>query len=259
VSDPRSSAPPGYESFLVGRARVVARQPLADAVREALHTQSLYEFSSSQPGASALAGRGTAWAAALPNGVEIVVRHSRHGGALAALTGDLFLSPTRAPIELSNALRLANAGVPTAEVIAYAVYPAFGPFARADVATRRLRGMDFPDAWRATADAAARKSLLAALATLLRALRAAGAMHPDLNLKNVFITPNGDGPTAFVLDVDRVEFGAAGSPEIASRNLTRLIQSARKWRKRWNLDIDEFTDLAPLAATLGIAKKDAGR
>jgi hypothetical protein len=259
VSEPFFSAPPGYESFLVGRARVVALQPLAGAIRSAIGSSTLFAFASTQPGASALAGRGVVWTAALPNGVEIVVRHSRHGGALAALTGDLFVAPTRAPVELANALRLANAGVPTAEVVAYAVYPAIGPFARADVATRRLLGMDFPDAWRATGDGAERKALLAALATLLRALRAAGAMHPDLNLKNIFITPNGDGPTAFVLDVDRVVFGAPGSGEIASRNLSRLIQSARKWRKRWNLDIDEFTDLAPLAATLGIAKKDAAR
>ncbi len=254
MSEQRPPAPPGYESFIVGRARVVALQPLAGAVREAMRASSLYEFASCQPGASALAGRQTAWAAALPNGVEIVVRHSRHGGTFAAITGDLFFSPTRAPRELANALRLAHAGVPTAEIVAYAVYPAVGPLARADVATRKLRGADFPDAWRATADGAARKSLLAALATLLRALRAAGAMHPDLNLKNVFITPNGDGPTAFVLDVDRVEFGAPGSAEVATQNLTRLIRSARKWRQRWKLDIDEFTDLAPLASALGIAK-----
>jgi hypothetical protein len=249
VSDP--SAPPGYESFVVGRARVVAQQPLAGAVRNALAGATLHGFASRQPGARALAGRGTAWAAALPNGVEVVVRHTRHGGALAALTGDLFFSPTRAPRELANALRLANAGVPTPEVVAYVVYPVVGPLARADVATRALRGADFPDAWRAAGDEVARKSLLAALATLLRSLRGAGALHPDLNLKNVFITPNGDGPTAFVLDVDRVEFAAAGSASVAAQNLSRLIRSARKWRKRWNLDIDEFTDLAPLAGASG--------
>ncbi len=251
-------APAGYESFLVGRAHVVAQQPLAGAVREALAAASLYEFAARQPGARALAGRGTAWAAALPNGVEVVVRHTAHGGVLATLTGDLYFAPTRAPHELATALRLAHAGVPTPEVVAYAVYPAFGPFARADVATRTLRGADFPDAWRAAGDEVARKSLLAALAGLLRSLRAAGALHPDLNLKNVFITPNGDGPTAFVLDVDRVEFGAAGSAEIATQNLSRLIRSARKWRKRWNLDIDEFTDLAPLAGTLGLGRKETG-
>jgi hypothetical protein len=255
VSEPL--APPGYESFLVGRAHVVAQQPVAAAVRSAMGSSTLYDFASQQPGASALAGRGTAWAAALPNGVEVVVRHTRHGGALAALTGDVFLAPTRAPRELATALRLAHAGVPTPEVVAYAVYPVLGPLARADVATRALQGVDFPDAWRATADASARKSLLAALATLLRSLHAAGALHPDLNLKNVFITPDGGGPNAWVLDVDRVEFGAAGSAEIASENLSRLIRSARKWRKRWNLDIDEFTDLAPLAGAVSRGQKGA--
>jgi len=59
--------------------------------------------------------------------------------------------------------------------------------------------------------------------------------------------------------VDRVEFGAPGSAEIAAENLTRLIRSARKWRKRWNLDIDEFTDLAPLAGTLGLGRKETSR
>jgi 3-deoxy-D-manno-octulosonic acid kinase len=250
-------APPGYESFLVGRARVVARQPLTGAVRSAMASSTLHEFASRQPGASALAGRGTAWAAALPNGVDVVVRHARHGGALAGLTGDLFLAPTRAPLELAIALRLAAAGVPTPEVVAYAVYPVLGPLARADVATRALRGADFPDAWRATSDGAARQSLLAALAALLRALRAAGALHPDLNLKNVFIAPGAGVPTAFVLDVDRVEFGEPGSARIAAENLARLMRSARKWRKRWNLDIDEFTDLAPLAGALGLGQRGA--
>jgi 3-deoxy-D-manno-octulosonic acid kinase len=249
--------PPGYESFLVGRARVVARQPLAGAIRSAMASSTLHEFASRQPGASALAGRGTAWAAALPNGVQVVVRHTRHGGTLAALTGDVFLAPTRAPRELATALRLADAGVPTPEVVAYAVYPVVGPLARADVATRALRGTDFPDAWRATADGTARQALLAALAALLRSLRAAGALHPDLNLKNVFITPDAAGPTASVLDVDRVEFGTAGSAQIGAENLARLMRSARKWRKRWNLDIDEFTDLAPLADTLGLGQRGA--
>jgi ribosome maturation factor RimP len=62
---------------------------------------------------------------------------------------------------------------------------------------------------------------------------------------------------AFVLDVDRVEFGAPGSADIAARNLARLIRSARKWRKRWNLDIDEFTDLAPRAGAPAPVRKGA--
>jgi hypothetical protein len=238
---------------LVGRARVVALTALADTVRSAMLSSSLHMYASRQPGAQAFEGRGTAWSTALPNGFEVVVRHSRHGGMLGNITGDLFLSPTRAPRELAVALSLENAGVPTPVVIAYAVYPAMGPFARSDVATRTLRGADFPAAWRAATNPSARLALVALVANLLRALRRAGAYHPDLNLKNIFIreTPN-NAPVAYVLDVDRIEFGTPGSEDVSAKNLKRLVQSARKWRATRGLDIDEFTDLGPLADAIGV-------
>jgi 3-deoxy-D-manno-octulosonic acid kinase len=173
-------------------------------------------------------GRATAWATTLPNGVEAAVRHSQHGGLLARLTGDWFLAPTRAPRELAAALRLANAGVPTPDVLAYAVYPAFGPFVRADVATRLLHGRALPDAWVAATTDGARWALVEALAGLLGALRQAGALHPDLNVRNVFIVDAVSGPAAAVLDVDRVVFGAPGSAGLAEQNLQRLVRSMQK-------------------------------
>jgi 3-deoxy-D-manno-octulosonic acid kinase len=230
VSDRESSAPPGYESFLVGRARVVAQQSLADAVREAVAARTLHQWAAHQPGARGMKGRETAWATALPNGVEIVVRHSRHGGLLAPLTGDRFFSPTRAPRELAAALRLAEAGVPTPEIAAYAVYPAFGPFVRADVATHLLRGVALPEAWHAAATDDARSALVDALVALLAALRRAGARHPDLNVRNVFILDSAASPTAAVLDVDRVMFGTAGDPAAATLNVRRLLRSMAKER-----------------------------
>ena len=187
--------PAGYETFPVGSARVVAHGPVANAVREAMAGTSLHAWAARQPGARAMRGRTTAWATALPNGVEVVVRHSTHGGLLAPLTGDRFLAPTRAPAELDAALRLAEAGVPTAEVLAYAVYPAPpGPFFRADVATRLLRGRALPDAWNAASTLEARWALIEALARLLEALRAAGAHHPDLNVRNVLVLEAAAGP-----------------------------------------------------------------
>jgi hypothetical protein len=226
VSEP--SAPPGYESFLVGRAQVVAHGALAGAVRSVMTGATLHDWASRQPGARAMQGRATAWATTFPNGVEVVVRHSQHGGLLAPFTGDRFLAPTRAPHELAAALRLAHAGVPTPEVLAYAVYPAIGPFARADVATRLLRGLALPEAWAATTTDDARSALVDALAALLGALRQAGAHHPDLNVRNVLILDGVSGPTAAVLDVDRVGFGAQGDVAIAQKNLERLLRSMRK-------------------------------
>ena len=222
------SAPPGYESFVVGRAQVVARAELADDARAALAGATLHEWASRQPGARAMQGRATAWATRFPGGAEIVVRHSRHGGLLAPITRDLFVAPTRAPHELSAALRLAAAGVPTPEVVAYAVYPATGRLARADIVTRLLDGTALPEVWPATLTLDQTWVLVEAIAKLLELLRQAGAHHPDLNVRNVLILDAASAPTAAVLDVDRVVFGSPGDVGTAERNLNRLLRSMGK-------------------------------
>jgi hypothetical protein len=191
---------------------------------------TLHEWASRQSGAVPMQGRATAWATALPSGDEIVVRHSRHGGLLAPVTGDLFVAPTRAPGELAAALRLAAVGVTTPEVLAYAIYPAFGPFVRADVATRFVHGVPLPEAWRDAGTEDERWRLVEAIALLLESLQRAGARHPDLNVRNVLIT---DGGVAAVLDVDRVTFGA----NAAGANVQRLLRSMAKRRVGYGVDL----------------------
>jgi len=235
VSEPR--APAGYESFLVGRTRVVARATLVGELRSVLPGATLHAWAARQPGARAMQGRATAWATVLPNGVEVVVRHSRHGGLLAPLTGDLFRSPTRAPTELAAALRLAGAGVPTPEVLAYAVYPAIGPFARADVATRLLHGRGLPEAWKAAASDEERWALIDVLSRLIGGLRRAGAHHPDLNVHNMLVLDAAPGPTAAILDVDRMMFGMPGDAALALRNVRRLLRSMKKQRVGCGVDL----------------------
>ena len=134
-------APAGYTRFLSNGADVVALGACADAVRRAVGERSLYDYAATHPARRELRGRGIAYAVTLPDGkTRVVVRHSRHGGLLAPLTGDRFLPPTRAPHELNTALRLTGAGVATPEVIAYATYRAGAVFRRSDVATREIVG-----------------------------------------------------------------------------------------------------------------------
>src|SRR5439155_892053 len=77
--------------------------------RALLARGSLYDAASRDRAARPLEGRGIAYAIALPvSGTRAVVRHNRHGGLLAPVTRDLFLPPTRAPYELSTAMRLAG-------------------------------------------------------------------------------------------------------------------------------------------------------
>lgn len=243
---------PGYRESALGRTLVVARNDQHDAVREALTGRTLHQWASLRPGARALQGREIAWATELANGTAVVVRHSRHGGAFAALTGDLFLAPSRAPHELAAALRLREAGVPTPDVLAYAVYPAMGLFCRADVVTAVVDGVDFPAAWAAAHTPAAREAIIDAAAALLRMMQAAGARHPDLNVKNILISHTGGAPLAWVLDVDRVAFARAGDAGLAQRNARRLRLSLVKWRARHGLDVSEahWAQLADGAAVV---------
>lgn len=233
--------------------RVLAREWAAEAVRDALGAGTLYRWAAAQKSADLFRGRGVSYGVDLPAGccseetTPVVVRRNRHGGLLRLLTGEHFLLPTRAPLELDTALALAAAGIPTPEVIACVVYPAAGVFGRSDVMTRRLpSGGDLPDVWR-DADAPAREALLAAVAALLGSLARAGAWHADLNLKNIYIAGDAEAPRAYLLDVDRVTFPRTA--DVATRNFERLARSARKWRERWGLDFgeDALARLASLA------------
>lgn len=239
-----------YVSLDVQWCQAVALDWAAAAVVESLNAGTLHEWAARQPLREEMRGRGVIYSVELPTipATPVVVRRNRHGGLLRFLTGEYFLRPTRAPFELSISLRLAAAGIPTPEVISYAVYPGGGFFARSDVMTRRLPdGADFPDAWR-TAGNADREALLEVVASLLRALARAGAWHADLNLKNIYIAGVGADLTAYLLDVDRVTFH--GRSDTAARNFKRLARSARKWRARWGLDFDEDW-LARLAVLAG--------
>jgi hypothetical protein len=235
---PHTPTPDSYIEFAVSGRRVVARAWAADAIRDALASGTLHDWAAAQAGRDVMHGRGACYGVTLPasDAVSVVVRRNRHGGLLRYLTGEQFLPPTRAPLELANSVKLASAGIPTPEVIAYALYPAVGPFVRCDVMTRRLpAGCDLPEAWE-TADGVRREGMLEAVAALLRQLAGCDAWHPDLNLKNIYLSQS-PVPTAYLLDVDRVLF--CPGQEVARRNFDRLARSARKWRERWGLQFDE--------------------
>jgi 3-deoxy-D-manno-octulosonic acid kinase len=245
----------GFEYADVNGATAVARSGRLEEIRAALESGTLYEYAARHPTARPLSGRGIAYAVSLPNGDPVVVRHNRHGGLFAPVTGDLFLPPSRAPFELVTSLRLAQCGVPTPEIIAYVIYSAKWLFCRSDVASREIPASADLAAILTGDDLSRRRVALDAAATLIGQLSACGARHHDLNVKNVLLT-RGDSSgrqsaplTAYVLDVDRVEFRRAGDPRVTEGNLTRFIRSARKWRDLYNARVDE-TELAAVAETV---------
>ncbi|HEX5438082.1 MAG TPA: lipopolysaccharide kinase InaA family protein [Gemmatimonadaceae bacterium] len=247
-----TAPPPGYTRLKRAHMEVVARTSMAAAVEQALSAGTLYAYAQHHPRTRMLVGRGIVYAVPLPDDAgNVVVRHSRHGGVLAPVTGDRFLGHGRAPYELEVALHLERAGIPTPEIVAYAAYPAGGPFRSTDIVTREVP--DARDLAGALADAPPphrKRALLAATATLMAQLALAGVRHPDLNLRNILVAPDENGALeAQVLDVDRVWFDAPGAPAVRSANQRRFNRSARKLRRREGLAIED-ADLLWIAATV---------
>lgn len=250
-----AAAPPSFVSFDTPSAHVVCDDRFASAARAVLERGSLYAYARSEPAARALAGRGIAYAVSLPgDSTGVVVRHNRHGGMLAAVTGDVFRWPSRAPLELAISHTLRAAGVSTPEIVCYALYRAAPGFCRADVVTLEVPDSRDLSAAITSPDADHRARALRAAARLVSRLTTAGARHHDLNVKNVLLhdrphgTADGGGDLdALVLDVDRVVF-SSDRRAVREANLARLLRSARKWRDRYGAPITEaeLTELAAL-------------
>jgi hypothetical protein len=233
--------PTGFVRVTAGRRMVVAFQAHAADARAMLAHGSLYDAAAGDPTARPLEGRGVAFAIMLPaSGTRAVVRHNRHGGALASVTRDLFLPPTRAPRELRTAMRLAALGIPTPPVLMYGVEPVAVAFRRADVVTREVEhARDLSAYLAAETPAAERETAWAATRRLVMRMHESGVRHHDLNVKNVLLAKVGNDLTAYLLDVDRVTFGRPADGRLLEQNVRRLLRSARKWRDERGATFDE--------------------
>lgn len=231
-----------YRSGSVSRATLVAAPTLFDALSERLSQyNTLYAWAQSEPQPRALQGRGVVYVADLPEcDTTVAVRHAWHGGLFAPITGDRFFMPTRAPREAAVSITLRQLGVPTPEILAYALYPAGPGLRRVDLATRYM-----PDAWDfgavllGTAPGISRDDAERAVLALLRQLAGARAVHPDFNVKNILIVPHAGGMAAWVLDVDVVSFREQSAMGVMVRNLRRLIRSIAMWHRRHERALDQ--------------------
>ncbi|MFL5560758.1 MAG: lipopolysaccharide kinase InaA family protein [Gemmatimonadaceae bacterium] len=250
MSPAADATPAGYVRVGVAPREAIVRQREANDVRAVLTITTLHDWASRVSGANLYTGRVPAFGVMLPSsGTRVVVRHARHGGLLAPMTGDLFAGAGRAPHELAISARLVAANVPTPAFVGYAVYPAALGLSRIDVLVEEIAGAR--DLANVVRDGGVTPPLVEATARLLAALARAGARHDDLNLKNVLIggTPMPDGAadatTAYAIDVDRVSLG---HPRVRAMeaNVARLSRSARKWRRGRGLPFDD-EQLAALA------------
>lgn len=246
----RGALPAGFVRFFHRGVEVVCAEYVTEAARRALDAGTLHRYAEAHPSARPLAGRGIAYAATLPFDVErVVVRHNHHGGLFASLTGDVFRRPTRAPHELATSERLRRSGVATPTMLGYAIYPAPLGFCRVDVMSREVTDSFDLSTILMDDDRSLHAEAWTATAKLVAALNEVGAVHEDLNVKNVLLRHGVQGGLdAFVLDVDRVRFVPVG-PDVADANRTRLLRSANKWKNERGAPITD-AELTALEASL---------
>jgi 3-deoxy-D-manno-octulosonic acid kinase len=177
-------------------------------------------------------GRAALRAIRLRDGEIALVRSYRHGGLLRGLTGGCFFTwPPRPFRELAITEELRRRGLRTVEVYAACVRRLAGPIYRGWLVTRELR--DASDLWKALQSDLARRNgihtILKAAADTVRAMHREGVYHADLNLKNILIRTENSGVEGYVIDFDKAHlFLGKLPPEFASKNLERLLRSARK-------------------------------
>jgi len=215
-------------AFVEGGVTCICRRDLADELRR-IYRSSPWAFDalSGQPGARIIRGRRTLVVASLA-GTPVLAKRLYHGGALAPLTSDRFLSSRRLRTHLECTDFLASAGVTTPAPL-FVSWRRHCGFVRGEIGVAFLAaavdasaflfpaGGTLPAGWRERVEA---------IAALVARLHRLGVLHGDLNLRNFLFS---EGGRVMILDLDKV--GRHRPPLGArqrGRNLARLERSIRK-------------------------------
>ena len=219
--------PASYVMLRAGGVRAAIRRDLVPALGPWLLAPTLVL----PVGAEALAsGRGGAYRVELADGMRVVVRLYRRGGAIARFVRATYLGVRPRPLrELAVTDEARRRGVPVAEVLAARVEGAI-VYRGALVTAELPAAVTLVEALRRATDADARIALAAAAGRTVAALHDAGVFHADLNLTNIMVGPGADGGGSVALvDFDRARIGRGSLPSGARRrNLRRLARSLAK-------------------------------
>jgi 3-deoxy-D-manno-octulosonic acid kinase len=253
--------PAGFERVLVGKNELVAKASVAGSLADALQrAPTLYDWAAEQPQPRALRGRAPVYVAPLSSGKTVAVRHAWHGGAVAPVTRDLWLRPSRAPHELRKSIALVNGGVPTAPILGYALYPAAFGLVRVDVVSEFVEDtFDLGAVLMGLAAGISIQQAAAATRILVATLNLQHLVHPDLNVKNILLQKRtvASGSTrsstevhALVIDVDTMRHRPDQSQgEVSVANLERLSRSLRKWKRQTEAAFDVTEVLKAIVMT----------
>ncbi|HUO84740.1 MAG TPA: lipopolysaccharide kinase InaA family protein [Thermoanaerobaculia bacterium] len=210
-----------------GDLHTLCREDLLEPVTRAYQTDRwVYDALERDPDAVRMRGRRPVIAGKLDQ-VPVVVKRMHHGGLLAPLRRDGFLTASRVRAHLFLAEYLTLRGVLTAPV-AFASWRRVRGFVRCEVGFERIEeGIDadcyffrrplVAGEWEARAED---------IGALVARLHRAGFLHADLNVMNFLFTPQNQ---TYILDLDKTAIPSGPlSNRQKERNLQRLERSIQK-------------------------------
>jgi 3-deoxy-D-manno-octulosonic acid kinase len=195
----------------------------------------------------------------LEDGSALVVRRYRRGGLLRHVNEATYLGGHRAFHEALVTERARAGGVRVPEVAAAVELPGRLGY-RAALATALIAGARESAAWMPEAAPAERIAMLHAAGEQIGRMHAAGVAHPDINLRNLLVSPGiggGTAPTVHLIDFDRGRLHGGPVPlRRRRRELLRLARSARKLaapitRPGWDALLDGYGAAWPPGLRLG--------
>ena len=156
---------------------------------------------------------------------QLVAKAYRRGGIVGGVLRQWYADPWRPAREAVVAEGLRARGCPTPEVVAARATRGAAGLHRLEIATARLTdARDLLDVLRdAREDAVATTALARRTGRTLRRLHDVGLHHRDLQVKNLLVPADPDGPLV-ILDLDRCHLG---EPLPAARRLPSLARFAR--------------------------------
>lgn len=237
-------APAGFqtENLPTGPAwfRPGVKNPVLSLWRRTGGALPLSKIASRHPESRRFPGRGTVVSAPFAGLGTLLIRPCVHGGLWGRLTRDLYLGPGRILQEIQASEKLAQLAIPTPQIQAALFYPC-GPVYRMEVATSFVSGgRDLNDLLSTRPLAGQRTRIFSAIRKLFEQLQQHGIRHPDLNARNLLLSPAGSvGWKAWLLDVDAIRLDEPGSPVVDTANRNRLLRSLLKLARRGDLGWSE--------------------
>lgn len=237
-------APEGFqvETLPTGPAwfRPEAKKPILTFWKRTDAGLPLGKVAGRHPDSRRFPGRGTVVSAPFPGLNTVILRPCVHGGLWGRLVRDLYPGTGRVRREIVRSEHLARLGIPTPRIQAALFYPV-GPFFRMEVATSFIQGgRDLNEILSSRPLASQRSRIFSAVRRLLEQLQHHGIRHPDLNARNILLSPSGSGSwTAWLLDVDAVRLGDPDSPAVDTANRHRLLRSLLKLARLGDLGWSE--------------------